>query len=146
MISFNRPTHTGNEDQYVLAAMRSDKISGDGEYGHKCQQWFEQQLGCQKALLTHSCTAALEMSALLIDIQPGDEVIMPSYTFVSTANAFVLRGGVPVFVEIRLDTLNIDETKIEAAITPRTKAIVPIHYAGVACEMDTIMHIAQRHN
>lgn len=145
MIPFNRPPHTGNEDQYVLAAMRSDKISGDGKYGHQCQQWFEQQLGCKKALLTPSCTQALEMAALLIDIQPGDEVIMPSYTFVSTANAFVLRGAKIVFVDIRPDTLNIDEKLIEAAITPKTKAIAPVHYAGVGCEMDTIMDIANRH-
>lgn len=146
MIPFNRPSHTGNEDQYVLAAMSSDKISGDGLYGQVCQQWFEQQLGCKKALLTPSCTQALEMAALLIDIQPGDEVIMPSYTFVSTANAFVLRGAKIVFVDIRPDTLNMDETLIEAAITPKTKAIVPVHYAGVACEMDTIMAIAESHD
>jgi dTDP-4-amino-4,6-dideoxygalactose transaminase len=145
MIPFNRPPHTGNEDQYVLSAMRSDKISGDGEYTHKCQQWFEQSLGCRKALLTPSCTQALEMAALLINIQPGDEVIMPSYTFVSTANAFVLRGAKIVFVDIRPDTMNLDEKLIEAAITPKTKAIVPVHYAGVACEMDTIMEIADRH-
>lgn len=144
MIPFNRPPHTGNEDQYVLTAMRSEKISGDGKYGHQCQHWFEQQLGCKKALLTPSCTQALEMAALLIDIQPGDEVIMPSYTFVSTANAFVLRGAKIVFVDIRPDTLNMDEKLIEAAITPKTKAIVPVHYAGVACEMDTIMAIANR--
>lgn len=145
MIPFNRPPYTGNEDQYVLAAMRSDKISGDGKYGYRCQQWFEQQLACQKALLTPSCTQALEMAAILIDIQPGDEVIMPSYTFVSTANAFVLRGAMIVFVDIRPDTMNIDEKLIEAAITSKTKAIVPVHYAGVACEMDTIMDIATRH-
>lgn len=145
MIPFNCPLHTGNEDQYVLAAMRSDKISGDGEYGHRCQQWFEQHLRCKKALLTPSCTQALEMAALLIDTQPGDEIIMPSYTFVSTANAFVLRGAKIVFVDIRPDTMNIDETLIEAAITPKTKAIVPVHYAGVACEMDAIMQIAKRH-
>lgn len=145
MIPFNRPPHTGNEDQYVFAAMRSDKISGDGKYGQQCQHWFEQQLGCKKALLTPSCTQALEMAALLIDIQPGDEVIMPSYTFVSTANAFVLRGAKIVFVDIRPDTMNIDEKLIEAAITPKTKAIVPVHYAGVACEMDMIMDIANRH-
>ena len=145
MISFNEPPYTGNEDQYVLAAMRSHKISGDGKYGQLCHQWFEQQLGCTKAMLTPSCTQALEMAALLIDIQPGDEVIMPSYTFVSTANAFVLRGAVIVFVDIRPDTLNIDERLIEAAITPKTKAIVPVHYAGVACEMDAIMAIATRH-
>lgn len=146
MIPFNRPPHTGNEDQYVFAAMRSDKISGDGHYGHQCQQWFEQNLGCAKALLTPSCTQALEMAALLIDIEPGDEVIMPSYTFVSTANAFVLRGATIVFVDIRADTMNIDERLIEAAITTRTKAIVPVHYAGVACEMDVIMDIAQRYD
>ena len=145
MIPFNRPPHTGNEDQYVLSAMRSDKISGDGKYGQQCQHWFEQQLGCKKALLTPSCTQALEMAALLIDIKPGDEVIMPSYTFVSTANAFVLRGAKIVFVDIRPDTLNLDEELIEAAITPKTKAIVPVHYAGVACEMDKIMEIAVRH-
>ena len=145
MIPFNRPPHTGNEDQYVLTAMRSDKISGDGKYGQQCQHWFEQHLGCKKALLTPSCTQALEMAALLIDIVPGDEVIMPSYTFVSTANAFVLRGAKIVFVDIRPDTLNLDEELIEAAITPKTKAIVPVHYAGVACEMDKIMEIAARH-
>lgn len=144
-IPFNRPTYTGNEDQYVLAAMHSDKISGDGEYGLKCQRWFEQQLSCKRAFLTPSCTQALEMSALLIDIQLGDEVIMPSYTFVSTANAFVLRGAKIVFVDIRSDTMNMDEKLIEAAITPKTKAIVPVHYAGVACEMDTIMEIANQH-
>lgn len=146
MIPFNRPPHTGNEDQYVLSAMRSDKISGDGKYGQQCQHWFEQHLGCKKALLTPSCTQALEMAALLIDIMPGDEVIMPSYTFVSTANAFVLRGAKIVFVDIRPDTLNLDEELIEAAITPKTKAIVPVHYAGVACEMDKIMEIAARHD
>lgn len=145
MMPFNRPPRTGNEDQYVLAAMRSEKISGDGKFGQQCQHWFEENLGCKKALLTPSCTQALEMAALLIDIQPGDEVIMPSYTFVSTANAFVLRGAVIVFVDIRPDTLNIDEALIEAAITSKTKAIVPVHYAGVACEMDTIMAIANRH-
>lgn len=145
MIPFNRPPYTSNEDQYVLAAMRSDKISGDGKFCHQCQQWFEQKLGCKKALLTPSCTQALEMAAILIDIQPGDEVIMPSYTFVSTANAFVLRGAKIVFIDIRPDTLNIDETLIEQAITPKTKAIVPVHYAGVACEMDVIMEIANRH-
>lgn len=145
MIPFNLPPHTGNEDQYVLSAMRSDKISGDGNFGHQCQHWFEKNIGCKKALLTPSCTQALEMAALLIDIRPGDEVIMPSYTFVSTANAFVLRGAKIVFVDIRPDTMNMDETLIEAAITPKTKAIVPVHYAGVACEMDTIMDIANRH-
>lgn len=145
MIPFNRPVHTGNEDQYVFASMRSDKISGDGEFGQKCSNWFEQYLGCTKVLLTPSCTHALEMAALLIDIKPGDEVIMPSYTFVSTANAFVLRGAKIVFVDIRPDTMNIDEKLIEVAITSRTKAIVPVHYAGVACEMDEVMAIADRH-
>lgn len=145
MIPFNLPPHTGNEDQYVLAAMRSDKISGDGEFSRRCQRWFELQLGCQKALLTPSCTQALEMAVMLIDIQPGDEVIMPSYTFVSTANAFALRGAKIVFVDIRPDTMNIDESLIESAITPKTKAIVPVHYAGVGCEMATIMAIAERY-
>lgn len=145
MIPFNRPPYTGNEDRHVLAAMRGDKISGDGPYSRRCQDWFEQRLGCRKALLTPSCTQALEMAALLLDIQPGDEVIMPSYTFVSTANAFVLRGAKIVFVDIRPDTMNVDERLIEDAITTRTKAIVPVHYAGVACEMDTIMDIAARH-
>ncbi|WP_029935192.1 dTDP-4-amino-4,6-dideoxygalactose transaminase [Thiomicrospira pelophila] len=145
MIPFNKPPLTGNEQQYVLQAMQSNKISGDGFFGKKCQAWFEEKLGCPKTLLTPSCTAALEMAAILIDIQPGDEVIMPSYTFVSTANAFVLRGAKITFVDIRPDTLNIDETKIEAAITNKTKAIVPVHYAGVGCEMDTIMSIANRH-
>lgn len=145
MIPFNRPPHTGNEDHYVLAAMRSPKISGDGEYGKKCQAWFEQHLGCPKTLLTPSCTQALEMAALLINIQPGDEVIMASYTFVSTANAFVLRGAKIVFVDIRPDTMNMDETLIEAAITPKTRAIVPMHYAGVGCNMTAITAIAEKH-
>jgi dTDP-4-amino-4,6-dideoxygalactose transaminase len=145
-IPFNKPYMTGKELWYISQAHASGHLAGDGMFTKKCSAWLEQRIGCQKALLTHSCTAALEMAAILADIQPGDEVIMPSYTFVSTANAFVLRGGVPVFVDIRPDTLNIDETKIEAAITPRTKAIAPVHYAGVACEMDTIMDIARRHN
>lgn len=145
MIPFNKPPYTGNEDQYVLAAMRSPKISGDGEFSKRCQAWFETKLGCRKALLTPSCTHALEMAALLIDVQAGDEIIMPSYTFVSTANAFVLRGAKIVFVDIRPDTMNIDENQIEVAITSKTKAIVPVHYAGVACEMDVIMDIASRH-
>lgn len=144
-VIFNKPSLTGNEQQYVLQAMQSNKISGDAFFGKKCQQWFESTLGCKKALLTPSCTAALEMAAILIDIQPGDEVIMPSYTFVSTANAFVLRGAKIVFVDIRADTMNIDETLIEAAITEKTKAIVPVHYAGISCEMDTIMSIADRY-
>jgi len=146
MIPFNRPPYTGNEEQHVLNAMRSEKISGDGKYGLLCQQWFEERLNCNKALLTPSCTQALEIAAILIDIQPGDEVIMPSYTFVSTANAFVMRGAKIVFVDIRPDTLNIDERLIEAAITPKTKAIVPVHYAGVGCDMDVIMDIANRHH
>lgn len=146
MIAFNKPPYTGNEDQYVLQAMRSNKMSGDGPFTKRCHTWFESNLPCKKALLTPSCTAALEMAAILINIQPGDEVIMPSYTFVSTANAFVLRGAKIVFVDIRPDTMNIDESKIEAAITDKTKAIVPVHYAGVGCEMDIIMDIAQLHN
>lgn len=145
MIPFNKPPLTGNEEKYVLESMQSSKISGDGEFTKRCHKWFEEKLGCQKALLTTSCTHALEMAAILIDIQPGDEVIMPSYTFVSTANAFVLRGAKIVFVDIRPDTMNIDEVLIEQAITDKTKAIVPVHYAGVACEMDKIMEIAQRH-
>jgi len=146
MIPFNKPSYTGNENKYILEAMRSDKISGDGYFGKKCQNWFEEKLNCKKALLTPSCTAALEMAAILIDIKPGDEVIMPSYTFVSTANAFVLRGAKIVFVDIRPDTMNIDENKIEAAITEKTKAVVPVHYAGVGCEMDKIMQIADKYN
>jgi len=145
MIPFNKPPHTGNEEQYVLEAMKSPQISGDGPFGKRCQRWFEEQLGCRKTLLTPSCTHALEMAAILIGIQPGDEVIMPSYTFVSTANAFALRGARIVFVDIRPDTMNIDETRIEAAITPQTKAIVPVHYAGVGCEMDVIMTLAEKY-
>ncbi len=145
-IPFNKPYMTGKELWYISQAHASCHLAGDGQFTRKCNGWLEQRIGSQKALLTHSCTAALEIAAMLADLQPGDEVIMPSFTFVSTANAFVLRGAVPVFVDIRPDTLNIDEGKIEAAITPRTKAIVPVHYAGVACEMDTIMDIARRHN
>ena len=145
-IPFNKPYMTGKELGYIAQAHANLHLAGDGEFTKKCNAWLEKRTGSHKALLTHSCTAALEMAAILVDIQPGDEVIMPSFTFVSTANAFVLRGGVPVFVDIRLDTLNIDETKIEAAITPRTKAIVPVHYAGVSCEMDAIMGIAEKHN
>lgn len=144
-IPFNKPYMTGKELYYIAEAKFGNMLAGDGPFTKRCHQWLEQRTGSSKALLTHSCTAALEMAALLLDIQPGDEIIMPSYTFVSTANAFVLRGGVPVFVDIREDTLNLDERLIEAAITPRTKAIVPVHYAGVACEMDTIMAIARRH-
>ena len=145
-IPFNKPYITGRELFYIAQAHSDGQLAGDGGFTKKCHAWLEKRMGAKKALLTHSCTAALEMAAILADIQPGDEVIMPSYTFVSTANAFVLRGGVPVFVDIRSDTLNMDEALIESAITPRTKAIVPVHYAGVACEMDTIMNIAQRHN
>lgn len=144
-IPFNRPYMTGKELYYIAEAKFGNKLAGDGPFTKRCHQWIEERTGVAKALLTHSCTAALEMAALLLDIQPGDEIIMPSYTFVSTANAFVLRGGVPVFVDIREDTLNLDERLIEAAITPRTRAIVPVHYAGVACEMDSIMDIARRH-
>lgn len=145
-IPFNRPYLTGRELSYIAEAHLNGQLAGDGEFTKRCQRWLENLGGTKKALLTHSCTAALEMAAILCDLQPGDEIIMPSYTFVSTANAFVLRGAVPVFVDIRIDTLNIDEKKIEAAITPRTKAIVPVHYAGVSCEMDTIMDIARRHS
>lgn len=144
-IPFNRPYMTGKELWYISQAHANCHLSGDGAFTKRCSSWLQERIGCNKALLTHSCTAALEMAAILADLQPGDEVIMPSYTFVSTANAFVLRGAVPVFVDIRSDTLNIDETKIEDAITSRTRAIVPVHYAGVACEMDTIMEIAARH-
>jgi len=145
-IPFNKPYMTGKELWYISQAHASGHLAGDGQFTKKCSRWLEQRIGCQKALLTHSCTAALEMAAILANVQPGDEVIMPSYTFVSTANAFVLRGAIPVFVDIRSDTLNIDETKIEAAITPRTRVIVPVHYAGVGCEMDAIMGIARRNN
>ncbi|KJC36678.1 TDP-4-oxo-6-deoxy-D-glucose aminotransferase [Bradyrhizobium sp. LTSP885] len=137
---------TGKELDHIAEAHRGLHLSGDGSFTRRCHQWIEQQTGCARALLTHSCSSALDMTALLLDIAAGDEIIMPSYTFVSTANAFVLRGGVPVFVDIREDTLNLDERLIEAAITPRTRAIVPVHYAGVACEMDAIMAIARRHN
>jgi len=145
MIPFNAPPVVGSELEYMQSAMASGKLCGDGGFTRRCQQWMEQRFGCKKVLLTPSCTASLEMAALLINIQPGDEVIMPSYTFVSTANAFVLRGATIVFVDIRPDTLNIDESKIEAAITEKTRAIVPVHYAGVACEMDTIMALAAKH-
>ena len=136
---------TGKELWYISQAHHLGHLSGDGPFTKRCHEWLEERIGCHKALLTHSCTAALEMAAMLADIVPGDEVIMPSYTFVSTANSFVLRGGVPVFVDIHPDTLNLDENLIEAAITEKTKAIVVVHYAGVACEMDTIMTIAERH-
>ena len=145
-ISFNKPPYIGKESEYVLDAVNKGHISGDGEYTKKCAKKLEELSGTKRALLTTSCTHATEMAALLSDIKPGDEVIMPSYTFVSTADAFVLRGATPVFVDIRPDTMNIDETLIEDAITSKTKAIVPVHYAGVGCEMDTIMDIARRHN
>jgi len=145
MLIFNRPPFTGNEEKYLIQAMKSLKISGDGEFTRRCHRWFENKLECKKVLLTTSCTHALEMTAMLIGIEAGDEVIMPSYTFVSTANAYALRGAKIVFVDVRPDTMNIDETLIEAAITEKTKAIVPVHYAGVACEMDTIMEIANKH-
>jgi dTDP-4-amino-4,6-dideoxygalactose transaminase len=144
-IPFNKPFMTGRELWYIAQAHANGHMAGNGWFTKQCQSWLESSTGAHKALLTHSCTAALEMAAILADIRPGDEVILPSYTFVSTANAFVLRGATPVFVDIRPDTLNIDETKIEAAITPRTRAIVPVHYAGVACDMDLIMAIAARH-
>lgn len=145
-IPFNWPYMTGKELYYIAEAHFNGSLAGDGPFTKRCHAWIEEKSGCTKALLTHSCTAALEMAALLLDVKPGDEVIMPSYTFVSTANAFVLRGGVPVFVDIREDTLNLDERLIEAAITPQTRAICAVHYAGVACEMDTIMGIAERHD
>lgn len=144
-IPFNRPHMTGRELWYIAQAHHNSILSGDGPFTRRCETWLEQTVGSLRALLTHSCTGALEMAALLADLKPGDEVIMPSYTFVSTANAFVLRGAVPVFVDIRPDTLNLDERLIEAAITSRTRAIVPVHYAGVGCEMDTIMAIAEKH-
>ncbi|MCK1393537.1 dTDP-4-amino-4,6-dideoxygalactose transaminase [Bradyrhizobium sp. 1] len=145
-IPFNRPHVTGKEHAYIDEAVRNHQLSGDGPFTKRCHQWIERETGCAKALLTPSCTAALELAALLLDIEPGDEVIMPSFTFVSTANAFVLRGAVPVFVDIRADTLNLDERLIESAITGRTRAIVSVHYAGVACEMDAIVAIARRHD
>ena len=146
MIRFNIPPFTGKETEYIAQAIRDMKISGDGEFTKKCNTWIEEKTGTAAALLTTSCTHATEMAALLAGIKPGDEVIMPSYTFVSTADAFVLRGATAVFVDIRPDTMNIDETLIEDAITDKTKAIVPVHYAGVGCEMDTIMDIAKRHD
>jgi len=144
-VPFNRPQLTGKELEYIRQAVDNMHLSGDGPFSQRCHTWLEARIGCHKSLLTHSCTAALEMAALLLDIQPGDEIIMPSYTFVSTANAFVLRGGIPVFIDIRPDTLCIDERLVEAAITPRTKAIVAVHYAGVSCEMDALLAIAARH-
>ncbi|MCI8946294.1 MAG: dTDP-4-amino-4,6-dideoxygalactose transaminase [Lachnospiraceae bacterium] len=145
MIVFNVPPYTGNELHYISQAVEKQKICGDGEFTKRCNNWIEAHTGTKKCLLTTSCTHAIELAALLAEVEPGDEIIMPSYTFVSTADAFVLRGAVPVFVDIRPDTMNLDETLIEAAVTDRTKAIVPVHYAGVACEMDTIMEIAGRY-
>ncbi len=144
-VDFNRPITVGNEFEYMRQAMQNVHISGDGAFTKKCHAFLESELGVNKALLTTSCTHALEMSAILLDIKPGDEVIIPDFTFVSTVNAFVLRGAKPVFVDVRPDTLSLDESKLEAAITPRTRAIVPVHYAGVGCEMDSIMDIAKRH-
>lgn len=146
MINFNVPPFTGKEFEYMREAVENQKICGDGPFTKKCGEWIEKQTGTAKCLLTTSCTHATELAALLADIKPGDEVIMPSYTFVSTADAFVLRGATPVFVDIRPDTMNIDEKRIEDAITERTKVIVPVHYAGVGCEMDAIMDIAGKHH
>ncbi|EOS72005.1 TDP-4-keto-6-deoxy-D-glucose transaminase [Lachnospiraceae bacterium MD308] len=146
MIKFNIPPYVGKENEYIAQAIASRKICGDGTFTQKCNQWVEEHTHTSKALLTTSCTHATEMAALLCDIKPGDEVIMPSYTFVSTANAFVLNGASVVFVDIRPDTMNIDENLIEAAVTEKTKAIVPVHYAGVSCEMDKIMEIANKYN
>lgn len=146
-IPFNKPFIAGRELLYIAqAVMENHHTAGDGPFTQKCQTWLEERLECQKVFLTHSCTAALEISAILAGIRPGDEIIMPSFAFVSTANAFVLRGGVPVFVDIRPDTLNLNENLIEEAVTPRTKAVLPVHYAGISCEMDSIMDIAARHN
>jgi dTDP-4-amino-4,6-dideoxygalactose transaminase len=145
-IPFNRPCFTGNELTYISEAVARGQISGDGYFTHKCHAYLQEALGVPRALLTTNCTHALEMSALLLDIQPGDEVICPSFTFVSTINAFVLRGARPVFIDVRADTLNLDESLLEAAITPRTRAILVVHYGGVACEMDTILEIADRYN
>jgi dTDP-4-amino-4,6-dideoxygalactose transaminase len=144
-IPFNRPHVVGRELSYVSQAQANGHLSGDGPFTRRCHAWLERHAGGGKALLTHSCTAALEMAAILAGIEPGDEVILPSYTFVSTANAFVLRGAVPVFVDVRADTLNLDESLIEGAITSRTRAVAPVHYAGVGCEMDVILEIAGRH-
>jgi len=146
LIPFNIPPFTGKETLYIADAITNQKICGDGEYTKRCSKWIQDRTETKKCLLTTSCTHATELAALLVDIKPGDEVIMPAFTFVSTADAFVLRGAIPVFVDIRPDTMNIDEKLIEAAITEKTRAIVPVHYAGVACEMDTIMDIAERHN
>ncbi|MAR12699.1 MAG: dTDP-4-amino-4,6-dideoxygalactose transaminase [Blastopirellula sp.] len=145
-IPFNKPYMTGRELENIRLAHEKSHLSGNGAFSKECHSWLEAEIKCDRALLTHSCTAALEIAALLIDVKPGDEIIMPSFTFVSTANAFALRGAVPVFVDIREDTLNLDEKLIESAITSRTRAIVVVHYAGVACEMDVIKSIAHRHD
>ena len=145
-IPFNKPFTIGDELKNIGAAVREGHLAGDGRFTRECHQWLERNLGARRALLTHACTGALEMAALLCDLAPGDEVIMPSFTFVSTANAFVLRGAVPVFVDIRSDTLNLDENLAAAAVTPKTRAIVPVHYAGVACEMDAVMTLARAHD
>src|SRR5690349_9286805 len=145
-VDFNHPVIVGNEFEYMRQAIENGHISGDGPFTKKCHAFLEKELGVPKALLTTSCTHALEMSAILLGIQPGDEVIIPDFTFVSTVNAFVLRGAKPIFLDVRPDTLNLDESKLEAAITPRTKAIVPVHYAGIGCEMDPIMDIARHHH
>ena len=145
-IPFNKPYIIGRELRNIEQAVRREQLAGDGFFSHRCEKWLESRFGARKVLLTHSCTAALDMAAILCDIRPGDEFIVPSFTFTSTANAFVLRGGKPVFVDIRPDTMNIDETKIEAAITPKTRVIVPVHYAGVGCDMEKIMDIAERHH
>ena len=145
-VPFNLPTMTGSELAYIQRSLANGHVSGDGTFTKQCHSFLEELLGVPRVLLTTSCTHALEMSALLLDLQPGDEVIVPSFTFVSTVNAFVLRGATPVFADVRPDTLNLDESKLESLITPRTRAIVPVHYAGVACEMDEILAIAKRHN
>jgi dTDP-4-amino-4,6-dideoxygalactose transaminase len=144
-IPFNKPYMTGKELGHIQEAHANGHLSGDGSFTRRCNAWLEQHIGCRKAMLTHSCTGALEMAAILAGVKPGDEVIMPSYTFVSTANAFVLRGAVPVFVDVRPDTLNLDETRIASAVTSKTRAIVPVHYSGVACEMDPILRLAGEH-
>ena len=146
LISFSEPSFIGNEEEYIKQAIKGLRLSGDGSFTNQCHDWFKKNTGASKVLLTTSCTHALEMAAILVDIKNGDEVIMPSYTFTSTANAFVLRGAKIVFVDIRPDTMNIDENKIEEAITSKTKVIVPVHYAGVACDMDKIMSIARKYN
>src|SRR4051812_35225470 len=146
MIPFNRPCLVGKEFEYMRVALEQGHLSGNGPFTKRCSRWLEQNTGCVKALMTHSCTAALEMAALLLECGPGDEVIMPSFAFVSTANAFVLRGATPVFVDVRPETMTIDPELAERAVTPRTKAIVALHYAGVACDMDALSEIAARHS